>query len=139
MSRLHGTWQATGGSGGGGGGLVLIVIAAAALIGSGAASALVTIAIVLAAVTGLAVATVAGVLIWRVRQERPGAPTGARQVSQIPPETRPALEVPHKTATPEIGNAIADLRAIEPPQLHLHFHGMSPAEVAEAIRQAGQG
>ena len=86
---MRGTWQTTGG--GGGGGLVLAVIAAAVLIGSGAASAaisaLVTVAIILGSVIGLAVLGGIGCLIWRVRQERPGAPIAVRQVSQIPPRS----------------------------------------------------
>jgi hypothetical protein len=126
---VRGTWQTTDS----GGGLVLVVIVALVLIGSGAASAaasalaslVVTIAIVLGSVTVLAVLGAVAWLVYRARQDRPGTPIAARLVSQLPSEPRPQLEVPHN-------------RAIEPPrnELHLHFHGMSPDEAAEAIRRA---
>ena len=133
---MKGTWQTTdSGGGGGGGGLVLAVIAAAVLIGSGAASTaaaaitslLVTIAIIAGAVVVLAIAGVVALLVYRTRHDRPGQPITARPVYQIPPAEPKRLEA---------GQPLA----LEPPrnELHLHFHGMSAAEAAEAIRQAGQ-
>jgi hypothetical protein len=136
----------------GGGGTLLAVIAAAVLIGSGAApaavSALVTIVIVTGCVIGLAVLGGIALLVYRARSivrltrktptrsERPGRPIPARPVYQLPPERAPQLEESHKPAIePRPENHFP---AIEPPQLHLHFHGMSPAEVAEAIRQASR-
>jgi hypothetical protein len=46
-------------------------------------------------------------------------------VYQLPPEVRPQLSESHKPALEPAHN-----------ELHLHFHGMTPAQVAEAIRQA---
>ncbi|HEY1323214.1 MAG TPA: hypothetical protein VGF32_23350 [Streptosporangiaceae bacterium] len=165
---MRGTWQGSGtwkSTGGGGGGLVLVLVVVAALaIGSGAVSAavsaLVTIVIVIAC---LAVAAVAGgiaLLVYRARSDRPGRPLEAPVVSRIGPGSRPQLSEPYKMAAteirhgmsdlapeighvcgqfePEIRQQLTDLRAIEPPQLHLHFHGLNPAEVAEAIRQASE-
>jgi hypothetical protein len=150
---MRGTWQTTDS---GGGGLVLAVIAAVVLAGSGAAtaavSAIVTIAITLAAVVAVAVAGVIGLIVYRARSEGRRRLTGAPAAYQVPPESRPQLWESHKPAAvhfagpsrPHGGNL--DQRngprfgppAIEPPQLHLHFHGLSPAEVAEAIRQANE-
>lgn len=82
-------------------GLLLAVIAAAVLIGSGAgsaiASALVTIAVVLGAVTGLAVLGGIALLVYRARSgparsDRAGLPIRARPVYQLPPDPRPELE-----------------------------------------------
>jgi hypothetical protein len=121
--------------------VVLAVIAAVVLAASGAASAVVsavvTIAIVLAAVTGVAVAAATGLLIWRVRQERPRAPVAARQVSQVPPEIRPALEVPRKPAPDPAG--VGFRRAIEPPrEIHLHLN-VSADELAAIMRHCTEG
>jgi len=46
-------------------------------------------------------------------------------VYQLPPEVRPQLSESRKPALEPAHN-----------ELHLHFHGMTPAQVAEAIRQA---
>jgi hypothetical protein len=64
-------------------------------------------------------------LVYRVRQDHPGRPIAARPVYQLSPERRPRLEAPQRPA-------------LEPPrnELHLHFHGMNPTEVAEAIRHS---
>ena len=126
---MRGTWQTT--DGGGGGGLVLAVIAAAVLIGSGAASAiasaLVTIAIVIGSIIGLAILGGIGLLVYRARQDRPGRPIAARQVYRLGPAAAPHLEGSQPLAIQPSRN-----------ELHLHFHGMSPAEAAEAIRQASE-
>jgi hypothetical protein len=126
---MKGTWQTTDS----GGGLVLAVLAVLVLIGSGAASAAVSALevalIVAAAVIGLAVITVAGLLIWRVRQERPGAPIAARQASRIGPGERPVLSSGHKAA-------------LEPPRseqhFHLHLDGADPQVIAAIMRHLGK-
>jgi hypothetical protein len=128
MSR--GTWQGGGTwqTSGGGGGLVLAIIVAVVLIGSGPAiaSALVTVAIIVASVLVLAII---GVIAWLVhrersgpaRSDRPGRPITARPVCQVPPEVRPQLEEPHKPA-------------IEPPrEIHLHLN-VSPDQLAAILR-----
>jgi len=127
---MRGTWQTT--DTGGHGGLVLVVVVVALAIGSGAASAavsaLVTILIVLGSIIGFAVLCGIGVLVYRGRQDRPAAPIGARPVHQVPSAAPQRLEA-------------AQPLAIEAPrnELHLHFHGMDAAEVAEAIREASKG
>jgi hypothetical protein len=123
---MKGTWQTTDS---GGGGLVLAVIAAVVLIGSGAgaaaasalASLLVTIAIVLGSVTGLAVLAGIVFLAVRARSERPRAPIGARAVSQLPLRPKPQLSPDHKAA---IGPAR---------EVHLHLN-VSPDQLAAIVR-----
>jgi hypothetical protein len=141
---VRGTWQTTDS---GGGGLVLVVIIAALAVGSGAASAavsaLVTIAIVLAAVIGLAVLGAAAVLVHRARSDRPGRPIPARVVSRVPPESRPQLEVSHISAVRKTsaqsrpaGGEIThpDYAAIEPPrEIHVHLN-VSPDQLAAILR-----
>lgn len=133
-----GTWQTSGG----GGGLLLAVIAAAVLIGSGAASAavsaLVTIVIVVGCVIGAAMLGGVALLVYRARQ-RPREIRTYRSDLEGAPALK--LRTGVRNSAPEIRHAGADLRAIEAPrnELHLHFHGMSAAEAAEAIRQASEG
>jgi len=125
---MRGTWQTTGGSGGG---LALAIIAAAVLIGSGAvsaaASALVTIAIIVGAVIALAVLGGIAWLVYRARSapapsDRPGRPVAAPAAHQLPPEVRPQLE---ESSKPAIG---------PPRETHLHFH-VSAAELAAIMQQ----
>ena len=112
------------------GGLAVVVIAAL-LLGSGVASAvahaIVTIMIVLGCTVALTAAGCIAWIIWQLRQDRPRQAMAAPAVVQLPPATAQRLEA-------------AQPLAIEPPrnELHLHFHGMTPAEAAEAIRQAGE-
>jgi hypothetical protein len=79
-------------------------------------------------VSGSVLLIYGSLLAHRARQERPGRPITARPVYRLPPATAQRLEA-------------AQPPAIEAPrnELHLHFHGMNPAEVAEAIRQASEG
>jgi hypothetical protein len=65
--------------------------------------------------------------VTRARSDRPGQPIAARPVYRLPPDTRPQLEDSYNPAIEPACN-----------ELHLHFRGMSPAEVAEAIRQADE-
>jgi hypothetical protein len=131
MTRFtfQGTGQTTGG--GGGGGLAVAVVLVLLLLGSGAAaraghalmSAVVAALIALAVVLALAIVGGVALLVYRTRQERPGAPFSARLVSRVPPEPLPRLEEPYKPA-------------VEPPrELHLHFHGASPQDVAAIMRR----
>ena len=118
---MRGTWQTTGGSGGSGG-LVLAVIAAVVLIGSGALTAIVHALEVVVIVLGctIALAAVGGIalLVYRTRQDRPGAVYSTRAVSQLPPEPRPQLSPPYKPA-------------VEPArEIHLHLHGLTPDQLA---------
>jgi hypothetical protein len=123
---MRGTWQTT--DGGSGGGLVLAVIAAAVLIGSGAASAITSAIVTIIIITGCTIAAVTiagiGVLVYRVRSERRGAPNGAQPVYELHPEIR---------------HGVSNLSrpAVEPPrEIHLHFHGADPDRAAAIIRNA---
>lgn len=129
---MKGTWQTTGSEPSWG--LILVVIVVLIVAGSGAASAiasavtglLVTLAIVLGSVIFLVVVGGIAWLIWRARQDRPARPIALKAIVQPPPhEARPRLEESPKLAIGPARN-----------ELHLHFHDMSPAQVAEAIRQA---
>ena len=132
---MRGTWQTT--DSGGSGGLVLVVIVALVLIGSGAASAaasalaslVVTIAIVLGSVIGLAVL---GAVAWLDLAGAPGPPgpadhrtaseqLAARPVRELPAEPRAELPA---TASP----------AIEPGrEVHLHLN-VTPDQLAAIMR-----
>jgi hypothetical protein len=141
---MRGTWQGGGTwQGSGGGGLVLVVVIAALAIGAApaAASALVTIvAIVTGCVIGLAVLGGAALLVYRARSEGRRRTIAAPAVSRIGSAPRPELSKTYKAGAPEIGNGIADLRAIEPPrEIHIHFHVTDPAEAAAIIRTALPG
>ena len=104
-------------------------LATLGLIGSGVSSAitgtLAAVLVVIACTIGLAVLGGIAWLVYRVRQDHPGRPIAARPVYQLSPGRRPRLEAPQRPA-------------LEPPrnELHLHFHGMNPTEVAEAIRHS---
>lgn len=124
--QVKGTWQTTDH---GGGGLVLVLIAVAVVIGSGAASAaasavaslLVTVAIVLGCIVGVAVLGVIAWLVYRARQDRPGRPIEARPIAQLPPNPRPQLEGSDK---PAIGPGR---------ELHLHLN-VTPDQLAAILR-----
>lgn len=121
---MRGTWQTT--DSGGGGKAVLLIAGVLLLAGSGAAEAVsaafVALVIALAVVVVTCVAGLGAYLVYRARHEtaplvREIAPPLVRQV---PAAERPAIEAPR--------------------ELHLHFHGLGPAEAAEILRrqQAGQ-
>ena len=124
---MKGTWQTTGGSGGGGG--LVLVIVAVVLIGSGAASAaasavaslLVTIAIILGALIGLAILGGVAWLVYRARSDRPARPIAARLMYPVPPAARPELEGSDK---PAIGPAR---------EVHLHL-SVTPDQLAAIMR-----
>ena len=123
---MKGTWQTTDSGGGGGLGMVVLVIVAAALLGPAVAAAvvellhlLVIVLVVLAAVAGAGLVALAAFHVSRRRQEAPRlayrATVAPPRPSPLPSEPRPAIEAPR--------------------QVHLHFHGTDPAEVAAIIRQ----
>jgi hypothetical protein len=81
----------------------------------------VTIAIVTASLAVLAVLGGVALLVYRTRQDRPGAVFTARPVPPAPPDRRPALSSGHK-------------QAIEPPrEVHLHLN-VSPDQLAAILR-----
>lgn len=119
--QSSGTWQANGPSGD----LVLAVIVAAVLIGSGAAHAitslLVTIAIVLGSTIGLAVLGGIAWLVYRARRNRPGRPSAARPVYQLPPRPGRAWRPPGRPV-------------LEPGrEIHLHLN-VTPDQLAAILR-----
>ena len=124
----------THGSGGNGLGMVVLVIVAAALLGPAVAAAVAellhVLVIMLAVLAGIAGAGVVALAAFHVHRWRAGgtiqrplpAPPRQRAVQgapapraiQAPREPRPALE--------------------RGGQLHLHFHGVAPEDVAAIIR-----
>jgi hypothetical protein len=129
---VRGTWQTTDG---GGGGLVLVLVlvliaAAAILIGSGAVSAavsaLVTILIIAAVVTGLAVLGGTALLVHRARQGRPAPPIQARPSYWVRPAEPPGL-------------GMSEPLAIEPGrEIHLHLN-VTPDQLAAILRHYSEG
>jgi choline-glycine betaine transporter len=127
-TQVKGTWQ-TDNHARGGLGLAVAVLAVLWLLSSGAASALTAIgaAVIIAAAAAVVVILVglAAVVAYRARQNRPGEPLSARLVSRVPPGPLPRLENPYKPA----------IEQPAPRELHLHFHGADPADVAETLRR----
>lgn len=112
----------------GGGGFdpmpILIIISAIAVAGPVAAAAVELLHILLIAVVlilSLGAVGLAAVIAFRVHCWRAG---GITRVS-----------LPAPTAARPIRAPAAPRRAIERGQLHLHFHGVDPADVAELIRR----
>jgi hypothetical protein len=108
-------------------------IATAVLIGSGAASAaalaiasaLVTIAVILGCLTGLAFLGGIAWLVYRARQDGRGRPIATPAVWQVPPEARPRLEGFHISET-DRGR-----------ELHIHLHGLTRQQIAAIVTQRG--
>ena len=126
---MRGTWEGSGTwkTSGPDGGLVLAVIAAAVVIGSGAAaaiaSALVTLIVVAAVVMVLAVLGMIGLVVYRVRQDRPRRAITPPAVYQVPRAAQQRLEAPQPLA-------------IEPPrEVHLHIT-VSPEQLAAILRHS---
>jgi hypothetical protein len=128
---MHGTWQTTGGSGGSGLGQllaaigVLLIIAAVAGPVVAAVGTLVhVLLVVVAVVAGIAGAALVAYVAWRLHRWR--HPTAAR-VTALPsgvPRAAQPLPEPQRSA-------------LERPEMHLHFHGVSAEDVAAIIAQYG--
>lgn len=120
---MKGTWQTDDRSPGGG--VILLVAGAVILAASGAAAAVATAVIVLlAAAAAVTVLTVAGLAVFLLYRARHPAPLSRGIVPA------PAL---HELPAPE-------RPAIEPKrELHVHFHGTDPEQVAEILRRHGEG
>jgi hypothetical protein len=108
---------------GGGGGLALLIVAAVVVIALGepvahaVAGAIQTVLIIAAVVVGAAIFGVATFLIWHLRHSIDARPA-------------PRLYHPPAAAIPAESG---------PAEIHLHFHGVDPADmpaVAEAARLA---
>ena len=125
----------THGSGGSGIGMAAAVVLAAIVAASAAGpvvhaatDVIEVLAIVVAAIVGLALATGAALVAWRLRSVRQNTP---RVVHQVPPATRRAAE-----SLPAPQRSVAALPAPErSAEIHLHLHGMSAEDVAAIIRK----
>jgi hypothetical protein len=136
---MRGTWQTTDSGGGGGLGAPVLIILAAALLGPAVATAAAAVAelvhivlITLAVLLGLGAVGLVALAAARVHHWRTGAPV--RMSVPAPPPWR-AVEAPR---APRQGNSYPDAArpAIEAPrQVHLHFHGVDAADVAELLRR----
>jgi hypothetical protein len=123
---MRGTWQTTDSSGTGASVLIAVIVVLVLTAGSGAAAHFaravgdiaVDIMIAAASLTGLLLAAGISFACWRIRHPRP-----ERTAPWVldPPAAQRAVQA--RTA-PQIA---------PPQQLHLHFHGTDPAEVAAII------
>ena len=118
---FEGTWQVTGGlrvrhvAG-----LVLALL----LFGSGAAAIATAVIVILIAAGAVILLALAGLAAWLACRAHRG--TTAPRRALVPPYAVHQLGAPEHPA-------------IEAPrELHLHFHGANPEQVAEAIRRAQQ-
>ncbi len=116
------------GHGGGGLGTAVLVILAAAVLGpavAAAAAAIVHALIIAAVLLGLTAAGLVALGGWRLRQQQPEPPQVVHHI--IPAPARPSQALPEQPP------------AIERPRdIHLHFHGVAPADVAAIIREQEQ-
>jgi hypothetical protein len=128
----RGTWQGSGTWQTGGGPDLTALIPVAVVAGVAYVVIQVIAALIWWIVGFVAVVVVAAVVlvvcrVRRGRHARRAGPVAAPVVYQVPAPAPPRLEAsqPH---------------AIEPArnELHLHFHGMTAAEAAEAIRRASE-
>ena len=120
----------THGHGGGSGlGMIVLIIVAAALLGPAVAAAvaellhlLVIVLVVLAALAG---AAAVALVAFRVSHRSQEAARVLYRITPAPPRPSPLPSEPRST--------------IEAPrQVHLHFHRIDPADVAELIRRHGE-
>jgi hypothetical protein len=121
---MKGTWQTTDDGGGGSGlGLAVVIILAAALLGPAIAAAVAELLHVLVIVVGvildLGATSLLAFVAFRVSRGRHDT---ARLVNRI-------------TSAPSRPSTLRSepLRAIEQRAIHLHFHGVSPEDVAAII------
>jgi hypothetical protein len=127
---MKGTWETTEGGGSGLGTAVLVILAVALLgpaVAAAAAKLLHLLVIVLVVLVAVAGAGLVALLASRYRHTMAGAArTGPLS---FPKPVRAAQPLPRPAR-----------QAIGPPrEVHLHFHGTDPAEVAELIRRQQDG
>ena len=125
MTRFR--FQGTGETVGGSSGPVLLVIAAVLLCGSGGAVAAVAAAVVdaliaVVVVVFLVVAALAAFLVHLARHpvSLPRGIVPAPSLHELPAPDRPAIGPPAAR------------------EIHLHFHGADPGDVAEILRRHGE-
>ena len=111
----------------GGGGAAVAVLALFILVGAGStiaaalADVLRVLALIACTTAALAVAAAAGVVVWRVRHRNRPAPW---TVTTLPPSRATRAVVPPQAQRPAIGRGN---------DVHLHLHGLSPADIAAAL------
>jgi hypothetical protein len=119
---VRGTWQTDDRAPGGAGILLLagVVIVAASGAAAAAATAVVVLLIAAAVVIFLVVAALAAFLVYRARHpvSLPRGIVPAPALHELPGAERPAIG--------------------PKPELHLHFHGADPVDVAEILRRHGE-
>jgi hypothetical protein len=116
-----------------GGGAAVAVLALFILVGAGGAIAaaagdvLRVLALVACVTTGLAVTAAAGVVVWRIRhRDRPAPWT----VTTLPARPATRMLVPPAAQRRAIGRGN---------DVHLHLHGLSPADIAAALARLNDG
>jgi hypothetical protein len=129
---MRGTWQTTSGGGGGGGeGAAVAVLALfiVAVFGSAIAAVMADVLRVLelAAIiaAGVALAATAGVVVWRVRHRSRPAPWTVTAVTTARPT--------QVLAPPSHGQPAARAAIGRGSDVHLHLHGLNPADIAAAL------
>lgn len=132
---MKGTWQTT--DSGSGIGTAAAVVLAAAVIAAVAVPVvravthlLEVLAVVMAVVLGVGLLAGIALVAWRLRQGRQNTPLVVHRATPVTHRAAEPLTAPQQ--------ARAALPAPERPELHLHFHGMSAADVAAVIAQHGQ-
>jgi hypothetical protein len=129
----HGDGAHTHGGGGSGLGELLVILLAVALLGPAVAAAVAELVHVLLIVAGVIVgvgaAGLAGLLAWQLRRTRVDA------ARAMPPRTLVARAAPPLPQARRAGELPAAPQHEPPGGLHLHFHGVDPANVAELIRR----
>jgi hypothetical protein len=127
---MKGTWQTTSGSSGTGAAVAVAAIVAAAIARPVLAAAAELVRLVLitgAALAGLAAAGGAALVVYRVRHRRPGTPLPVHRgrpvtwqaAEPLPAPQRPAIEAPR--------------------EVHIHVHGASAEDIAEALQRLPRG
>ncbi len=132
---MKGTWQTTSGGGGAAVGTALVILGAAYLLAKAPAALhaggaflgnLVRLAVITAAsLATLAATATAAVVLYRRRPPRQVTPAYRARATMLPSSHLPMPAPPPAKALPAARQDV-----------HLHFHGMTPDQVAEAIRQA---
>jgi hypothetical protein len=108
--------------------LALFILAGAGSTIAAALADVLRVLVLVASVTaGLAVAATAGVVAWRVRHRDRRAPW---TVTTLPARRAARMLAPPRAQRPAIGRG---------GDVHLHLHGLSPADIAAALARLSDG
>jgi hypothetical protein len=127
---MRGTWQTTDSGGSGAAVAVLVLFIAAALAGpvvAVLADVLRVLELAAIALAGVGLVAAAGVVVWRVRHRNRPAPW---TVAAVPPGRPAPVLAPPRAERPAIGRGN---------DVHLHLHGLSPADIAAALAHLNDG